>query len=72
MFGDAILVAPVLHAGEKQRDVYLPVGSDWINVYTNDMISGGQTISTETPIDKLPVFVRKENAALIDAFRVIE
>lgn len=72
MFGDAILVAPVLHAGEKQRDVYLPVGSDWINVYTNDMIPGGQTISTETPIDKLPVFVRKENAALIDAFRVIE
>ncbi|MFC6289974.1 glycoside hydrolase family 31 protein [Levilactobacillus angrenensis] len=59
MFGSDILVAPVLYEGSNQRKVYLPVGTSWVNVYTDEVIAGGQEIAVETPLNQLPVFVRQ-------------
>lgn len=58
MFGPAMLVAPVTEQGAESRTVYLPAGSDWYNFWTNEKISGGQTVRVSAPIDVIPVFVR--------------
>ena len=93
MFGDAFLVAPVLHAQytpepgqkrqlaenegwsgnkdadekqlinadftkKKQMEVYLPAGTRWYDFWTNAATNGGQKLTVETQIDRIPLFVR--------------
>jgi alpha-D-xyloside xylohydrolase len=58
MFGPALLVAPVTEQGATSRSVYLPAGCDWYDFWTNERIHGGQRIMAQSPIDKIPVFVR--------------
>jgi alpha-D-xyloside xylohydrolase len=58
MFGPAFLVAPVTEQGATSRDVYLPAGADWYNYWTNERVTGGQTIRVAAPIETLPLFVR--------------
>jgi alpha-D-xyloside xylohydrolase len=58
MFGPAFLVAPVTEQGATSRKVYLPVGADWYNYWTNERVKGGQTITVAAPIDTIPLFVR--------------
>ncbi len=56
LFGPGILVAPV----ESNRDllkVFLPAG-DWFDLYTGKIFRGDQEIIVETPIHKLPVFIK--------------
>lgn len=58
MFGDALLVAPVLVAGAKNRSVYLPEGV-WIDY--NDRVTrhaGPATITVNAPIDVVPRYVK--------------
>jgi alpha-D-xyloside xylohydrolase len=58
LFGPSLLVAPVLQQGATTREVYLPSGTDWYNYWTNERVHGGQTISVQSPIDTIPLFVR--------------
>jgi alpha-D-xyloside xylohydrolase len=58
MFGPALLVAPVVEQGMTSRQVYLPAGTDWYNVWTNEKVHGGQAVTVSAPIDTLPLFVR--------------
>jgi alpha-D-xyloside xylohydrolase len=58
MFGPDFLVAPVTSQGQVRKRVYLPAGTDWYDYWSNARMSGGQTISVEAPIDRIPVFVR--------------
>lgn len=58
MFGPAFLVAPVTEQGATSRKVYLPAGAEWYNFWTNERVSGGQTITVSAPIDTIPLFVR--------------
>jgi alpha-D-xyloside xylohydrolase len=58
IFGDKLLVAPVLYANMKKRNVYLPTGCRW-KVYENDIVyEGGQSMEVDTPLDIIPVFER--------------
>ncbi|MFY9175878.1 MAG: glycoside hydrolase family 31 protein [Caldicoprobacterales bacterium] len=59
MFGPDVLVAPVLYAKMESRKVYLPEGTEWKNAWTGQEFQGGQTIEVDTPIDIIPLFVRK-------------
>jgi alpha-D-xyloside xylohydrolase len=36
----------------------LPPGSSWIDWWTHESYSGGQTISVDAPLDRLPLFLR--------------
>ena len=58
MFGPAFLVAPVTDQGQTKKQVYLPAGTDWYNYWTHERVHGGQTVTVDAPIEKLPLFVR--------------
>lgn len=57
MFGPDYLVAPILHAGEFEREVYLPKGV-WKDISGGMEYVGEQTICASAPIDRIPVFKR--------------
>jgi len=59
MFGSDILVAPVMEEGAREREVYLPAGTEWVDAYTKETCTGGQRVTVPAPIDIIPVFVRK-------------
>ncbi|MCL2078253.1 MAG: glycoside hydrolase family 31 protein [Oscillospiraceae bacterium] len=57
MLGRGLMVCPVMRPNAKSRDVYLPEGKDWFDFHTGKRYSGGQTITVETPLNKIPLFV---------------
>jgi alpha-glucosidase len=57
MVGDALLAAPVLHAGERGREVYLPPGA-WYDFWTGAPRRGGGLSRVDAPLDHLPLYVR--------------
>ena len=59
MFGPDILVAPILHEGERERVVYLPAGTRWLEQGVGQRIEGGHTVSAQAPLERIPVFVRE-------------
>jgi alpha-D-xyloside xylohydrolase len=69
MFGQYILVCPVTKgmysknmqedfSTIKSRELYLPKGTEWFDFWTGEKIKGGQTVSKETPIDIMPLYVK--------------
>jgi len=56
MFGDNLLVAPVVERGVRRREVVFPPGR-WFDWWTGDMYLGGQTITVDAPLEKLPIFL---------------
>jgi alpha-D-xyloside xylohydrolase len=70
LFGPALLVCPVttpmyyeknsrpIAGSKKSREVYLPAGTKWFDFWTNQIFDGGQTISADAPLEKIPLFVR--------------
>lgn len=69
MFGEAFLVCPVTEpmyyeAGsraierEKTKRCYLPSGVDWHDFYTGKIYHGGQTVTADAPLDRIPLFVK--------------
>ncbi|WP_110929927.1 glycoside hydrolase family 31 protein [Paenibacillus bouchesdurhonensis] len=58
MFGPHLLVAPVLQEGARSREVYLPQGETWVDSYTGRKYEGGQSLTVEAPLERLPLFVK--------------
>ena len=58
MFGPALLVAPVAEYLARTRDVYLPAGSRWTDAWTGAVSEGGQQLTVEAPLDRIPLFLR--------------
>ena len=58
LFGHDLLVAPVLTAGAREREVYLPAGAQWTEWETGTVYGGGQAIRVSAPVDRIPVFIR--------------
>lgn len=57
MFGDSLLVAPVLEEGAVRRSVYLPAGR-WHDFWNGQAHDGPATIEVDAPLHKLPLFAR--------------
>jgi alpha-glucosidase len=57
MAGDAFLAAPVVRAGERGREVYLPKGR-WYDFWSDTAITGGDMIRVDAPLDRMPLYVR--------------
>ncbi len=69
MFGKSILVCPVTErmyskdmkedfSTVKSKELYLPKGTEWIDFWTGERFRGGQTISKETPLDIMPLYIK--------------
>jgi alpha-glucosidase len=61
MLGDALLVAPVLTAGQTSRSVYLPPGT-WVEWHGGQLYEGGRTFEVHAPLGRTPIFVRGGSA----------
>ena len=59
LFGGDVLVAPILYENQRQREVYLPAGVQWKNIWTGKIYEGGQSISVDAPIEQIPLFVKE-------------
>ncbi len=57
LFGDDLLVAPVVERGVTSREVPLPPGT-WLDYWTGEAHEGPSTITVDAPLDTLPLFVR--------------
>ncbi len=42
----------------KTTKVYLPAGTAWFDFWTNEKLTGGQEITQQTTIDKIPLFIK--------------
>jgi alpha-glucosidase len=62
MVGNALLVAPVVEPGATKRRVYLPTSADgtteWVDFWTGDYHAGGEHVTVDAPLERLPIFVR--------------
>lgn len=65
LFGDSILVAPVLYEGMKVRRIYLPDGTRWEEYESGNIFSGGQWIEIETPLESIPIFLKEGSQLLL-------
>ncbi|MBR1414783.1 MAG: DUF5110 domain-containing protein [Prevotella sp.] len=50
--------SPVDFTVSKSATKYLPKGADWYDFWTNERLQGGQTVSLQTSLDRVPMFVR--------------
>ncbi|HEV2329582.1 MAG TPA: TIM-barrel domain-containing protein [Verrucomicrobiae bacterium] len=57
LFGSDLLIAPVLHEGITERDIYLPEG-EWFDYWTGKSFAGGKTIQLPVTLDSIPMFIR--------------
>jgi alpha-glucosidase len=57
LLGDALLVAPVVTAGARRRDVYLPPGT-WFDWYDDSELEGARVHEIAAPLEHVPLFVR--------------
>lgn len=58
MFGPALLINPVTKYGASQREVYLPHGKGWYDLYSGRFFEGGKKIEANAPYERMPVFVK--------------
>ncbi len=57
LVGENLLVAPVTKENERLKKVYLPRGK-WLDLNTEKVYEGRQTIIVDAPLDRLPMFLR--------------
>ena len=58
MFGEKILVCPVIEPNAKGRRMYFPVGN-WYNFWNNEVVEGGKETWVDADIDSMPIFVKE-------------
>jgi alpha-D-xyloside xylohydrolase len=59
MYGPDILVSAVWEKDKAQQSLYLPAGEKWIDAWDKKVYTGGQTITIDTPVYKIPIFIRQ-------------
>lgn len=60
---DALLAAPVIEAGARTRDVFVPPGR-WRSWWDGSAVDGPGTATVDAPLERVPLF-QNENAILV-------
>lgn len=70
MFGPAIMVNPVvkpmyygknsktIHEANKTREVYLPMGCEWVDFWTGKRLNGGNHVIAAAPLEYIPLYIK--------------
>ncbi len=69
LFGDKILVCPILEPNAKGRRMYIPRG-EWYNFWTRETITGGKEVWVDADIHEIPLFVK--SGAIIPRYPVMQ
>jgi alpha-glucosidase len=69
MFGDGLLITPVLWSGVRTRSITLPKG-EWYDYWTGKRYQGGNRVEVEAPIDRIPMFAKA--GAIIPTQQVLQ
>ncbi len=57
MFGENMLIAPVVNKGDRHKCVYLPDGV-WYDFFTGEKIAGAKRFVREAQLDECPIYVK--------------
>lgn len=57
LFGDHLLVCPVLEPNRQSRRMYVPRGK-WYHFYSDQLVEGGKEHLVDTPLNEIPTFVQ--------------
>ena len=71
MYGDDLLVAPVLLPGQDQWTVYLPGPDTWVHLWSGSVVTGPDNVVTDAPLGQAPVYYRQQSewASLFEQIR---
>lgn len=58
VFGEQILVCPIIEPNSKGRRMYVPKGI-WYNYWTKERVKGGKEMWVEADIDTIPMFIKE-------------
>jgi alpha-glucosidase (family GH31 glycosyl hydrolase) len=58
LWGQDLLVSPVLEAGKTEQTVYFPGDTIWFDFYTDEPIEGGQTQTVQLKENSIPTYVK--------------
>ena len=58
IFGDKILVCPILQPNAQGRRMYVPRGN-WYNFWNDELVKGGKEMRVEADIDSMPIFIKE-------------
>jgi alpha-D-xyloside xylohydrolase len=69
LFGDDLLVAPIVHSSRTSRDVHLPRNSNWIVCWRENptspvvVVQGGKWLyNVSAPLGRPPLFIRTQSS----------
>lgn len=65
LWGNSVLVAPVVEKGATTRQVYLPPGG-WFDFWTGERLEGAREISRPVDLETLPLYVRAGSILPLD------
>lgn len=71
LFGDSLLVAPVIEESMEERMVYFPEGS-WVNIWSNEIVSGPSYVRVKAPLMSIPVYARVGSVMLTNCDSSLE
>ncbi len=57
IFGEKILVCPILEPNSKGRRIYFPRG-EWYNFWDNTFLSGGKEMWVDCDLETMPLFIK--------------
>lgn len=57
LWGQSVLVAPVVEKGASTREIYLPRGG-WYDFWTGELHEGGRDITRAVDLETMPLYVR--------------
>jgi alpha-D-xyloside xylohydrolase len=58
LFGPSLLINPVYTYKQRSKQVYLPKGAGWYDLYKGQYFDGGQNVNADAPYERMPVFVK--------------
>lgn len=61
MFGESLMIAPVVTQGAMSRSLYLPAGAKWVDYWTGEEFEGGKTIMKQADLGTLPIYVKQDS-----------
>ena len=59
MFGPSLLINPVYKYNVRNRELYLPNGQGWYDLYSGNYFNGGRKLNADAPYERMPVYVKE-------------